>query len=121
MIGQRVGDLLQTEIFVASGPVEDDVAPAYAEQGSDLGDSSDVHPEVAEHLVPWSGDSVRPDAAGFAEKEECAPFFPSGERVPVAAREAVERGVGEDEGELELGDSAAEHAEIDFAAFFRLE
>ena len=55
-------------------------------------------------------------ALAFAEEHERAPLFSRGHRAVLAACESIDRRVGEDERELELGDRAAEHVERDVCA-----
>src|SRR5262249_13758001 len=79
----------------------------------ELWDGENVVPEIAEHLVRRSRDRMARDAAGRAEEEERALLLLAGERVAPTARELVDRGIRERQGELELGDGLPEHVERD--------
>ena len=68
--------------------------------------------EVAEHLVRFAVDAVTLHAFSLAEEQQRPAFLGPGHRVHVAAAEPVERCVGEDERELELGNRLAVHVEV---------
>src|SRR5262245_66495995 len=53
------------------------------------------------------------DAARLPEEEQRTALLRRAHRARTAAREAIERGVGEDQRELELGDGVPEHEEVD--------
>src|SRR5467141_2806163 len=106
-------DLLQPEVFILPGSVEDHVALAEAELGRNLWHADDVHFEVAEHLVGLAGNGVANHTAGLSEKEQRALFLGKAHRPALTAREVVDRRIGENERELELRDGAAEHREIE--------
>ena len=60
--------LLEAEVLVLAGPIEDRVAGPDAEHRRELGATDPVRLEVAEHLVP-AGDGVAGNAVGPAEEE----------------------------------------------------
>src|SRR5690242_4485511 len=45
------GKLLEPEILVLSGSIEDHVSLTHAKEGRDLGCRNDVHTEIAEHFI----------------------------------------------------------------------
>jgi hypothetical protein len=59
---------------------------------------------------------VTAHATGFPEEQQRAALFSRGHRVCAAAREAIDRSVGEHERKLEFGNRLTEHDEVDGAA-----
>src|SRR5712691_11039118 len=91
-------DLLETKVLVSSRPIELHVP----EGRHDLWDTEHMLAEVAEHLIGLSGHAVTLHAPGLPEEEQRTPFLALREGVALAAGEAVDRRVGEDESELNL-------------------
>src|SRR5262249_40875149 len=107
------GHLLEAKVLVCFGTIKNDVARAGTEDRRDLRHARDALLEVAEHLVRAAGDGMALHAAGLAEEEQRAALFAGAHRVPSATRELIDRRIGKDERELELGDGLAEHDEVD--------
>src|SRR4030095_13979103 len=97
-------DLLQTKVLVGSWPIEHHVPEGWYA----LGDTDQMLAEVAEHLIGCAGHAVTLHAPCLPEEEQCAPLLALGEGVALAAGEAVERRIGEDEGELKLSNRLCE-------------
>src|SRR5215831_18247481 len=106
------GDLFEAEILVRAGAIECYVT----ERRDDLRDADDVLSEVTKHLVGLASYAMALHAFGFAEEEQRPFLLTLGKRVLPPARETVERGVGKDQGELELGDGLAKMIEVDRGA-----
>src|SRR5207249_3630283 len=106
-------DLLEPEVLIPPRSVEDDVALPDAELRRDLWHADYVHLEVAEHLVGLSAHGVADYASRLSEEQQRAPLLGNAHRAVLAAREAVDGRVGENECELKLGDGAAKHREVD--------
>jgi hypothetical protein len=75
-----------------------------------------MHFEVAERFVRRAADRMALAAPALAEEDERTAFLLIIHRVSVAPREPVDRRIGEDQRELEFGNGAREHREIDGAA-----
>src|SRR5205814_170803 len=70
----------------------------------------------AEHFIGLSPDGVTPDTSSLSEEQHGALLLRDTHRPPFAPRKTVDRRVGEDQRELELGDGPPEHREVDGAA-----
>src|SRR5207249_2456204 len=97
------------EVFVGAGTVEHDIPMRWR----DLRNAGDVLLEVAEHLLGLAGHRMAFDAAGPAEEEHGSALLRWCQRVVDAARITIDRRVGVDLRELELGDRAAKVIEGD--------
>src|SRR5262249_24393072 len=97
-------DLLEPKVLIGSRPIEHHVPKGWY----DLRDTDDMLAEVAEHLIGRAGHAVTLHTPGLPEEEQRAPLLSIGEGVALAAGEAVERRVGEEEGERELCNHFAE-------------
>jgi hypothetical protein len=103
--------LLEPEVLILAGTIEDRVAGAKAENRRDLGAADAVRREVAEHLVRRTSDRVALDAPGSAEKKQGAALLTLCHRPCLAAGKPVQRRVCGGEAGLELGDRAPPHAD----------
>src|SRR5438045_3041977 len=92
-VGGETGDLLQAEVFILAGPVEDHIAPSDSEKWGDLRHSDYVHLEIAEHLVRLPRHRVTAHAFACAEKHQSSLLFRFAHGIGVASRELVYRGV----------------------------
>src|SRR5262245_27416341 len=100
-------DLLQAEIFVLSRAVECHIAG----DRRNLRDPNDMLLEVAEHLVGWARDVMAVDTPRPAKEKQRSLLFVVSQCALLPSRKPVNRSIGEDQGELELGDSKTEHIE----------
>src|SRR5215471_21843029 len=115
-IGGITADLFQSKILVRLRTVEYDIAFSHAESRGDLRHADHVHPEIAEHPVGGPAHGVTLHAPALAEEDERPFLLRFGHSLGIAAGEAVNGRIGEDERELEFGNRLAEHVEIDRAA-----
>src|SRR4051812_18900849 len=91
-IGGVASHLLEAEVLVGARAIERDVA----DRRRDLRNPRYVLAEIAEHLVRAARNGMTRDAIRRAEKEGSAPLLYRRERVPIAARVAIDWRVGVD-------------------------
>src|SRR5262249_18939587 len=103
--------LLEAEVLVLPGTVEDGIARTHAKHRCELGTADAVRLEVAEHLVCLTGHGMAGHAVRLAEEEQRAALLAGGHGVPVAAGEAIQRRVRGGECGLELGKGASAHTD----------
>src|SRR4029453_7354715 len=108
-VGRVAGGVLATEVLIRVRPVKDIVRHGRDE----LRYRDRVLLKVSEHLVRGAGNGVALAATVLSEEEERATLLGVVERAGCAARVAIDRRVREGERELELGDRAREHLEVD--------
>src|SRR5439155_14736068 len=97
------GELLQSEILVLAGSIEDDIAFPHSEEGRNLRHAGHMHPEVAEHFVRRPAGGMTLHAPALAEENECAFLLRSRQGAQVAPGKAIERRIGENQSEFKLG------------------
>src|SRR5688572_11142916 len=89
------GDLLQPEVFVLSGTIEDHISSRrVAGFRRNLGHPNHVLSEVAKHFIRLSRDGVASYAIGAAKEKQRTSLLIVAQRVLLATREPIDRRVG---------------------------
>ena len=104
--------LLPAEVFIRARAIKAIVGHLRR----DLRDADVVILKITEHLIRLARHTVADDTARRPEEQQRPALFILGQRIPLAAREPIDRRVGEGQRELKFGDRFGEHIERDWCA-----